>query len=202
MDQFVQEDHYDGETHMEEKDSEKYLGDIISSNAKNVKNIASRKNKSIGICRKIMTSLNDLWLGKFHFEAAILLRNSLLISSLLSNSEAWHNLTEVDLRNLEKADENLLAKILDTPVTTPKEMLYLELGVTPIRFIIKSRRLNFLKYIMEEPKDSLVHQVLDAQFEQPTRNDWGQTILEDLKDVNLDINAVKNMTRKQFKTHI
>ena len=88
------------------------MRDNISNNEKNVKNIAAGKNKSIGICRKIMSSLNDLWLSKFHFEAAILLRNSLLTSSLLSNSEAWNNLTEVDLRNLERADENILAKIL------------------------------------------------------------------------------------------
>ena len=131
----------------------------------------------------------------------MLLRNSLLISSVLCNSEAWHNLTELDLRTLEKADENLLAKILETPITTPKEMLYLELGVTPARFIIKSRILNFLKHILDEPSDSLIVQVLNAQLKYPTRNDWGQTVIEDLKDVKLDMSAVKHMSKKQFKAH-
>ena len=140
--EYEQEDEYKGEKSMEEKELDKYMGDIISSNAKNVKNVAARKerNKSIVICRKIMSSLNDLWLGRYHFEAAILLRNSLLISSLLSNSEAWHILTKVDLRKKKKKkknNENLLAKILDTPIITPKEMLYLELAVTPVRFIFK-----------------------------------------------------------------
>ena len=74
-------------------------------------------------------------------------------------------------RNLEKVDENLLCKILETPISTRREMLYLELGVMPICFIIKSRRLNFLKYIVSEPNDSLVHQVFDAQIKHPTRND-------------------------------
>ena len=46
---------------MEETESEKYLGDIITSNAKNL---------SIDICQKVMSSLNDIWLGKYHFEAA------------------------------------------------------------------------------------------------------------------------------------
>ena len=120
----------------EESNAEKYLGDIISKNAKNARNISARKSKSIGIIRKIMSTLNDIWFGKYYFEVAILLMNSLLISSLLSNSEAWHNLTEQDIRNLEKCDEELLSKILDTPRTTPKEVLYLELEVIPIRFII------------------------------------------------------------------
>ena len=95
-DQVAQEENYDGEINMEETESEKYLGDIITSNAKNATNISSRKYKLFGICQKIMSSLNDIWLGKYHFEAAMLLRNSLLISSLLSNCEAWHNLSEVD----------------------------------------------------------------------------------------------------------
>ena len=106
------EDTYNGETDITETEEEKYLGDIISKSAKNVRNITARKNKSIGICRKIMKSLQDIWFGKYHYEVAILLRNSLLINSLLTNSEAWHNLTETDIRNLEKVDENLLCKIL------------------------------------------------------------------------------------------
>ena len=104
------------------------------------------------------------------------LRNSLLINSLLTNSEAWQNLTEQDIGNLERVDETLLCKILETPITTPQEILYFEFGVIPIRFIIKSKRLNFLKYLVSEPSDSLVSQVLEAQLKHPTRNDWGQTV--------------------------
>ena len=63
------------------------------------------KGKSIGMCRKIMTSLHDIWFGKYHYEVAILLRNSLLINSLLTNSEAWHNLTESDFRSLQKVED-------------------------------------------------------------------------------------------------
>ena len=95
---------------------------------------------------------------QYYFEVAIFLRISLLISSLLSNSEAWHNLTEEDIRKLEKCDEELLAKVLDTPSNTPKEILYIELEVIPIRYIIKSRRRNCLEHILEEPKNTIVKQ--------------------------------------------
>ena len=186
---------YHGETEISESEDEKYLGDIISKNAKNAKNISAQKCKSIGISRKIMSSLQDIYFGKFHFEVAILMRNSLMISSLLTNSEAWHNLTEADLRNLEQIDEALLSKILATPISTPKEMLYLELGVIPIRFIIKSRRLNFLKYLLDQSSETLVSQVLVAQLTNPTRNDWGQTIKQDLEEIGLEIDDVNNMTK-------
>ena len=115
---------------------------------------------------------------------------------MLTNSDAWHNLIEADLRNLEKIDEGLLSKILATPISTSKEMLYLKLGVIPIRFIIKIRRLNFLKYILSQQSESLVLHVLEAQMKHPTRNDWGQTVLKDLKGVDIEIKDLKEMTKK------
>ena len=78
------------------------------------------------------------------------LRESLLISSWLTNSELWYNLTLSDIRELESVDEVLLRKVLECPMSTAEEMLYLELGVIHIRFHIMIRRLNFLQYILFE----------------------------------------------------
>ena len=81
-----------------------------------------------------MTGLDNIWFGKYHYEVAILPRNSLLTNSLLTISEAWHNFTERDLGSLEKIDESVLCKIFETPSSTPREILYL-----PIRFIKKKK---------------------------------------------------------------
>ena len=81
-------------------------------------------------------------------------------------------------------------------------MLYLELGVIPIRFIIKSRRLNFLKYLLDQSSETLVNKVLVAQLTNPTRNDWGQTIKHDLEEIGLEIDDVNNMTKKNFRTFV
>ena len=135
---------------MKEVNHEKYLGDILSNDGKNVKNIAARKNRGHGTISQIMSMLDDICFGKFYFEVAIILRDTLLISSLLTNAEAWYNLTLSDIRELESIDETLLRRILECPVSTPREMLYLDLGVIPIRYIIMMRRLNFLKYILLE----------------------------------------------------
>ena len=147
---------YAGSYDMQEVQSEKYLGDILSSDGKNVQNITARKNRGIGIVTQLMTKLEEICFGKHYFKVAIILRNSHLISSMLTNAEAWYNVTKADIELLESVDESLLRRILETPVSTPKEMLYLEMGVAPIRFIIKMRRLNFLQYMLKEDEDSLV----------------------------------------------
>ena len=48
-----------------------------------------------------------------YFEVALILRESLFLSSLLLNSEAWVNYNEKDIIILEQCDEMLLTMILD-----------------------------------------------------------------------------------------
>ena len=50
-------DVYDGKKAMKEVSEKKYLGDIISDDGKNQKNIKDRTNKSIGNINKIVTTL-------------------------------------------------------------------------------------------------------------------------------------------------
>ena len=118
---------------MEEKSEEKYLGDLISKDGRNLKNIQGRINKGKGIVTKILNILEGIPFGKVYFKVAVILRNTLLVSSMLCNSEAWVNLTNSELDLLETVDVMLLRNTLKAPVSTPKEMLFLELGVQPLR---------------------------------------------------------------------
>ena len=185
---------------MVEVEEEKYLGDIISKDGKNIKNFKARVNKGTGIVNKIMTMLDGIPFGQFYFEVALILRNSLLVSSMLCNSEAWYNITNTELNLLETIDLRLLRKILNAPKSTPKEMLYLELGCIPFRNIIQQRRLSFLYYIMHEDPKSLVNKFFETQLKYRTKNDWVTTVLKDLKDLKLDINFddIKKMRPASF----
>ena len=165
------EDSCDGEDLMENKNDEKYLGDVISKDGRNIKNIQSRVNKGTGIVRKILTMLDNIQFGKYHFEAGVILRNSLLVSSMLFNSEAWYNVTKAELELIETVDLMLLRGILKAPKSTPKEMLYLELGLLPFREIIRKRRLTFLHYILHESKNSMISRVFKSQRKNRTAKD-------------------------------
>ena len=59
------EDVFDGEEIMEEKKDERYLGDVISRDGRNLKNIKSRVNKGIGIVKNILTMLEGIPFGNF-----------------------------------------------------------------------------------------------------------------------------------------
>ena len=133
------------------------MGDVISSDGRNLKNIKARVNKGTGIVRKILTMLEGIPFGKFYYEAAVIMRESLLASSVLFNSESWYNITSTELDLIEIVDLMLLRGILKAPKSTPKEMLFLELGLTPFREMIRKKRLGFLFYILNPKKDSLIY---------------------------------------------
>ena len=80
---------------------DKYVGDILSNDGKIYKTIKNRSMKGIGIISNIMNILQEIGLGKFHFELAVLLRESMLLSSMLLNSETWVNVTSDDIEMLE-----------------------------------------------------------------------------------------------------
>ena len=85
-------------------DSERYLGQILSSDSKNSINIGNLRNKGIGIQNRIVQMLEKMPGGIFHFEIAEILSNALLISSILSNSEVWYGVTQLDTEQLEQVD--------------------------------------------------------------------------------------------------
>ena len=103
-----------------------------------------------------MIILESTYFGKYTFEVAMVLRESLFLSSILLYSEAWVNYTDKDVRILEQCDEMLLNKILDCDSNSSNAMKYLDLGVVPIRFEIMKRKLGFLQYVLQQNKETMI----------------------------------------------
>ena len=106
---------------------------------------------------EISALLVEIMKGSKHFElATVEIRNSCLVISMIFNCEAWYKLTLKQIKLLEREDEHLMRKVLCCLSKTPKKFMYLELGWLLLRFIIQPRRLNFLKYIINQRETSLV----------------------------------------------
>ena len=99
-------------TPMIEKEEVKYLGFVISGNARNVKNITARRNKSSNTLRNIKSMIQGL--GTYTVESGIIYFKSLLRSSLLYAAETYYNITKQELRLIETKEEECLRKIIET----------------------------------------------------------------------------------------
>ena len=61
----ILKDIHETEHKIEEVTEEKYLGDVISKDGKNTKNIKSRVNKGMGSINQIMSILEEICFGNF-----------------------------------------------------------------------------------------------------------------------------------------
>ena len=195
------QDILEGSMEISHLDSDKYLGQTLSADGKNTSNIEKMKNKGIGIQNRIIQMLEVMSGGRYHFQIAVILRNSLLISSILSSSEVWYGITQSEYEQLERVDEMLIRNLMNCSSSVPKDLLYLELALLPIRFIIQIRRLLYLHHILQQKEDSLLYKFFMAQLTFPTPKDWVTQVLEDIENlsIELEIEEIKIMKKSTFK---
>ena len=188
-------------TVMKEIKDDRYLGDIISSDGKNTKNIKDRISKGVGIIAHIFNLLEVISFGQYHFEIAVLLRNTMLINGTLTNAEVWYNFTHHEIQEFEKLDQSFFAKLLGVPRTTPSEAYYLELGALPISAILKGRRVNYLHSILSRNQKSMVYTFFITQWLNPTKGDWCLQVKEDLADLDIpcSFEFIKSKSKQAFK---
>ena len=106
---------------MMKKDHETYLGDVISSNGKNDKNILNKTNQGVGSVSQIFSMLSQVSLGHFYFEIALIMRDSMLVSKLVSSSEVLYDVTKQEYKKLESVDEMFYRRLFNVQISTPKE---------------------------------------------------------------------------------
>ena len=179
-----------------------YLGDIIDHKGKNDANITARVKRGHGVIKQILNILEDICFGKLYFIVAKILRESLFLNSILLNSEAWYGLSKSNIEELEKIDNILLKKFFDLPTSTPSVMVHLELGTLPVRYILMTRRVMFLQYILKEDKNSLLSKFLMAQIEETLKGDWWEMLLNDISELRLNysLHEIRMMSKTKFKT--
>ena len=180
---------------------EKYLGDLVTEVGNNRANISDRVSKGYAIVNEIKAILTDIPLGIYKISIGLKLRNAMLISAILFNTEAWHSITLTDIKQLEQVDEHLLRFLLGSHRKCAIEMLYLETGTWPLRFTIIQRRIMYLQTILKRTNDELTKQVLLAQMADPCRGDFVKLVEDDIMSVNLDLNfdQIQNLSKHSLK---
>ena len=96
----------------------------------------------------------------------------------------------------------LMKKILDCSSQIQIEVLYLELGLMPIRFIILLRRVVYLHHILKQQKDqTLLYRFFKAQMKNPIKKYWVTCVVQDLEKINIDLELIEieNMSEEKFK---
>ena len=101
------------------------MGDVVCSSGRNEKNILSKVNKGVGAVSQIFAMLSQISLGHYFYEIALILRDSMLVSKLVSSSEIWYNVTKQEYQKLKTIDEMFYRRLYmyNVQISVPKECL-------------------------------------------------------------------------------
>ena len=132
-----------------------------------------------------MTILKETSLGVYYFVIATVLRDTILLSSMLLNIEVAFGISASEMRKLEIADKVLLRRVLSTGRSTPVCSIFLELGLIPPSFTVKARRIMYLHYLLTLDQSQQLYKIFDAQKRSPVTNDWYIQVKADLEEFGL-----------------
>ena len=113
--------------------------------------------------------------------------------------ETWEA-SNTEMREMNKILDNIIKRILMTPVTTPREALYIETGLLDINHTVMKNRINMDKRLTEN-SNNLLTMILNTQEE----TGWKKTT-EMLKQENgiqpLDMIGSRETTKKMVKKRV
>ena len=153
-----------------------YLGDHFNTAGTNKHMIEDRIKKGQACIITATAMCNETTLGSYTIETLLLLYKSLFLPVVLYNSQAWSNLSKVDITSLKTVQLKFLKRIFHTPPSTSNPVTLLETGSLPIEQEVNVRQLNFLHHILTLDDSDPVKNVYLEQLKLSNEKNWGNEI--------------------------
>ena len=194
------------ECEMNIADNEKYIGDVISSNANgsNDANIDRRRSVGMGSLSQIFSILLEVSLRYQYIEIRVVLRETILPSKMLLSAESWHKLFQYQIERLEDVDLAFFRQLFNSHSKTGIEFYFSESGTIPIPIKISVRRLMYWWHIVRVNKSELISRVYSAQKLSAVSGDWVKLLETDKEEfkINLTDEEVCRLSALKFKNYL
>ena len=137
----------------------KYLGDWMSRNGSNKKNLEDREIKVMAATRKIISLCGTEVVKKIQMKALLKMHESCTVSTLLTNCETWV-LNKSEREKLQRIELCALKKIINIPKTTPTTAIWYVTGLLLTPILIDKKQLLYLKTLLDRPTNNWTKQML------------------------------------------
>ena len=148
---------------MQKGESVKYLGNFISSQGGLGDTIEDRRKRGWGKVAQILGMLGEVDTGTHRIEAGLILRKAILTSSLLFTAEAWHNVTDKEIKRLEQVDSALLRSLVKGHSKTPVIFQHLEFGTLMLRHVVRMKGIMYHHHILSRNTNETIRKICMKQ---------------------------------------
>jgi hypothetical protein len=170
---------------MKEVTETKIVGDIFNRKGNKDALVAARTINIKGVVNNMFGTCSEVTCGIDYMNVMLLLYKSVFVPSLLTNADAWSNLSSKNIEDLEIAQRKCMKRILKSASSTPSAITYLDMGILPIRYEVHIKQLVFLYQVLSLSDDDPVLRMYRQQLQYPFARNWATNILELRKRYNL-----------------
>ena len=184
--------------------STKYLGDTLTDIGNVRETIETRRSIGWGKMNQILATISEIPYGPFRIRIGLQLREAVLVNGMLYNSEAWSAVTNKELVRMEQVDFSLLRALQGGHSKCGTEFLLLEFGVVKLRHTIMKRRMMYHYHILTRNENETIKKIYLKQKESHTKGDWYETLLEDFKflEEEIDDDKIIKLSKEDYKNKI
>ena len=185
---------YVGDMKLDYCDSYKYLGEHINSKNNLDNHLKELRGKVEGAYQTILTVAQDRFFKGIQLETIWKMYQTSILAIILYSSETWRP-RKGDLSKLNSLHESYIKRILMTPISTPREVIYLETGLLDIEHMIYIRRINMYFRLQENTNE------LHEQLKSGGNNTWWTDTEDIMKRFSIDPMLMSRMGKgKRSKT--
>ena len=186
-----------GDLSIQESNSYKYLGDILTNDGKNSKNLESRKNKLLASSAQINSIASSDVLRLMETTVLMELHEKVNIPGLLTNSESW-NLLKGEAQELERMEIQILKHLFDLPIHTPTPAIIFTLGTLYTNLRVHQKQLIYLHKILKKFDGHWTKRTLEIL--EKKNIGWSKKIKETLEEYGLptDFSVIKTIPRRTW----
>ena len=190
-----------GDMVIDESPSYSYLGDEITCDGKNTKNLETRKNKLQTSTININTIASNDILTKVETTTLLELHEKISIPSLTNNAESW-NLNISEAKEIEKIEVQALKSLFSLPLHTPTAAVIYSLGTLYTKIRIDQKQLIYVHKVLN--RDPANWTKIALNLLQKRDMGWFKNISDILHLYGLptDLSTIKNIPTCIWKRQV
>ena len=190
-----------GDKTIESASEYKYLGDVITRNGTNKRNLEEREKKVNQAVRGIKSCAQHEIMEKVQNQVTLRLHETVVIPALLTNAESW-TLTKSDEKLCERVEIGALKSVLGLPKTFPSPALIYATGTLYTTLRIDKKQLLYLQKILGRDDQHWTKHMLMVLNELGTG--WSKHINLKLIEYGLEqeFQAIKDKSKGQWRSEV
>ena len=188
---------------LDEVSKYKYLGTWINNKATCSINIEKRKNNGEGAMKEISQMTHVSKVGNQEVPLKLALMKTVYLKTLLFGLEAWANLTEAEMKDLESAQANAIRRLLCVPKCTSYFGILNETGIWTVKYqLMYTRLMLYHNIINSNEKKRFAKKLLMEEERSPFDGCWVLKIRDDATKLGINIESMKKELKSGAKRMI